>query len=74
MTPKEEAILLIDKFYDYVNCWDNEGNADYNLAKEYAKKCALIYAQGMLKILNTYEILYINIPHWQEVINEIEKS
>ena len=42
MTPKEKAIELVDRFYDYVNCWGNDGNADYSLAKENARQCALI--------------------------------
>ena len=42
MTPKEKAIELIDKFYDHVNPWNDEGEASYGMAEKNAKKCALI--------------------------------
>ncbi len=48
MTSKEKAIELVDRFYDYVNCWGNDGNADYSLAKENARQCALIAVDEML--------------------------
>ena len=73
MTPKEKAIELIDKFYDYVNPWNDEGEASYGMAEKNAKKCALIAVE---------EIIVFNPPvdygmmspseYWYAVKKEIE--
>jgi len=68
---KEEAIILVGRFYDYVNCWGNDGNVDYDLAKENAKKCALILTE-----YRSYSAFYIGpeeVRFWKEVKQEIEK-
>ena len=65
MTPKEKAIELVDKYYDYVNAYDNEGNATYLQVKNNSKKCALITVNEILKshqLFNSY---------WEEVRKEI---
>jgi hypothetical protein len=75
MTSKEKAIELVDWFYDYVNCWGNDGNADYSLAKENARQCALRAVDEIMK-------MGWNLPHygnqegynyWYLVKQEIEK-
>lgn len=72
MTPKEQAIFLFDKFIDYVNCWDDDGNADYYLAKSYAKECCIIYVNGMIDIISNNQLLINNLIYWEEVKKEIE--
>lgn len=42
MTTKEKAIDLVGRYYDYVNVFDDEGNANYQQAENNAKQCALI--------------------------------
>ena len=79
MTPKEKAIELVDRFYDYVNCWGNDGNADYSLAKENARQCALIAVDEIMPIVKGYEDALSasqtsdELEYWQEVKQEIEK-
>ena len=75
MTPKEKAEELVGKFYDYVNCWDNDGNANYKQAELYAKECALIAVDEILN-LEPPELSYMeqfSKSWWQEVKQEIEK-
>lgn len=69
MTPREKAIELVDKFVDFVNCWDNNGEANYTQAYEYAKQCALITCNEVLGYMGAdrgYEF-------WTKVKQEIEK-
>lgn len=81
MTPKEKAIELVDKFVDFVNCWDNNGEANYTQAYEYAKQCALIAVDETIRTLNEDirdidvrgNILLDLIDYWREVKTEIEK-
>ena len=67
MTPKEKAIELVDKYIQYVT----EIN-EY----EYAKQCALIAVNEMLKHLqnyiDNYYLLKGAIKYWHEVKKEIE--
>jgi hypothetical protein len=80
MTPKEKAIELIDKFIDYVNCWDNDG-ANYTQAYNYSKQCALIAVDETIRTLNEDirdldvrgNVLLDLIDYWREVKQEIEK-
>jgi hypothetical protein len=74
MTPKEKAIELVDRFYDYVNCWGNDGNADYSLAKENARQCALIAVDEILNALS-YKVSsnFEELKYYEEVKQEIEK-
>jgi len=68
---KEQAIILVGRFYDYVNYWGNDGNVDYDLAKENAKKCALILVE-----YRSYSAPYIGpeeVKFWKEVKQEIEQ-
>jgi hypothetical protein len=70
-TPKEKSIELVDKFYNYVNCWGNDGNADYQLAMVNAKQCALIAVD---EILNVIEVPSIEYKYWEEVKQEIKNK
>jgi hypothetical protein len=79
MTPKEKAIELVDKFIDYVNCWDDEtADPNYTQAYNYSKQCALITVNEILKVLNDYwnqdcKINNTKIGYYEEVKQEIEK-
>jgi hypothetical protein len=69
MTPKKKAIELVDRFIDYVNCWDDEtADPNYTQAYNYAKQCALIAVNEILNICPL-----ANRDYWQEVKQEIEK-
>lgn len=65
MTPKEEALELINKMYDAMDIQDGD------LWKS-AKQCALIAVD---EILNTIEQIFETFEerkYWNEVKNEIE--
>ena len=68
MTPKEKAIELVDKYTQYVT----EIN-EY----EYAKNCAYIAVDEILKIVNVWSALNMQkssqVIYWEEVKQEIEK-
>jgi hypothetical protein len=72
MNPEVKAIELVNEFIDYVNCWDDDGNCNYRMAKEYAKECSLIAVNGILKVANNVATKDC-INYWQEVKREIEK-
>lgn len=59
MTPKEKAIVLIDMFFEYTNDADKY---------EYAKKCAIITVNEILK-----QVDELSNEYWQEVKQEINK-
>ena len=86
MKPKEKAIELVNKFIDYVNCWDDESaDPNYTQAYNYAKQCALIAVEEVLNSrpslpieafggsINMGECIKLSIQYWQEVKQEIEK-
>ena len=73
MTPEEKAIELVDKFYNYVNVWGNDGNADYKLAIKNAKQCALIAVDEIIFVVSKYNDTQAEVSYWQEVKQEIEK-
>ena len=71
MTPKEKAIELYNKMYDY------------SLFEEEAKRCALIAVDEIIEATNMYQYGINNAlehipskivkhPYWQEVKQEIE--
>ena len=74
MTPKEEAQELYDKMYDKVEDFDLEH--DYILhsqRKIYAKKCALIAVDEILKsIVWHHDFSNQKREYWQAVKTEIE--
>jgi hypothetical protein len=72
MTPKEEAIFIFSQYLDYVNCWDDEGNCNYEMAKQYAKECSLIHINAVLNVVKSNNLLQNNIIHFEEVKQEIE--
>jgi hypothetical protein len=63
MTPKEKAIELYNKMYDF------------SIFDESAKQCALIAVEEIMSALTylPYGLDYLNkISYWQEVKQEIE--
>ena len=68
MTPKEKALQLFDKYYefDFNTVWVNK-------QRKLAKQCALIAVD--LLISETFLDFYVNHPKpfWQEVKTELEK-
>ena len=72
MTPKEKAIEMLDEFVDYVNCWDDNGNCNYEQAYNYAKKCALISINCILEIGINVNATVESIAYWKEVKQEIK--
>lgn len=85
MTPKEKAIELVDKFIDYVNCWDDEtADHNYTQAYKYAKQCALIAVEEIIRyhpvnprkyseFETTFDMVSKAYIFWEEVKQEIEK-
>lgn len=67
--PKDKAKELVSKFYDYVNCWGNDGNADYKQAELYAKQCALITCNEVLGYMGADR----GTEFWTSVKEEINK-
>ena len=65
MTPKLKAIELVDKFLNYVNCWDNNG-ANYEQAYKYAKECALIAVNEF----TSFEMIFANVLCFDDFENE----
>lgn len=72
MTPKEKAIDLVGRYYDYVNVFDDEGNANYQQAENNAKECALIAIDELIK-LGDFSGVREPMMYWQKVKQEIEK-
>jgi hypothetical protein len=78
MIPKEKAIELVDRFIDYVNCWDDEtADPNYTQAYNYAKQCALIAVDEIAKCTKYENQKFDNDrfseDYWQQVKQEIEK-
>jgi len=64
MTPKEHAEELVDKFIQYTP-------ADSEFEYPYAKQCALIAVDEILKVLSKYGTK--EYEYWEEVKNELQK-
>jgi hypothetical protein len=64
MTPKEHAEELVDKFIQYTP-------ADSEFEYPYAKECALIAVDEILKVLSKYGTK--EYEYWEEVKNELQK-
>jgi len=71
MTPKEKAIDLVGRCYDYVNVFDDEGNANYQQAENNAKECALIAVDELIQFGNESGIRE-PMMYWNKVKQEIE--
>lgn len=71
MTPKEKAIHLVGRYYDYVNVFDDEGNANYQQAENNAKECALIAVDELIQFCNESGIRE-PMMYWNKVKQEIE--
>lgn len=71
MTSRKKAIELVEKFIDYVNCYDDCDNITYEKALYNAKKCALIAVDEIFKEHYPQDIK--RCDYWQEVKQEIEK-
>lgn len=63
MTPKEKAIELVYKHFEFVEAWSGSNQI------ENAKQCALITVDELL-LLVTYQP---TIDYWNEVKTEIKK-
>ena len=78
MTPKEKAIELVAKYYqefikDYtvLACFSDEiRNSIYNKRETFAKKCALIAVNEILKLHKKLPLE--TLEHYEQVKNEIE--
>ena len=68
MTPREKATELVNKMYDHINCWNDKGQADYALAMDNAKVCALIAVNEILGDMGADR----GYSFWTEVKQEIE--
>jgi hypothetical protein len=64
MTPKEHAEELVDKFIQYTP-------SDSEFEYPYAKECALIAVDEILKVLSKYGTK--EYEYWEEVKNELQK-
>jgi hypothetical protein len=64
MTPKEHAEELVDKFIQYTP-------ADSEFEYPYAKQCALIAVDEILKVLSKYGTK--EYEYWEEVKNKLQK-
>jgi hypothetical protein len=64
MSPKEKAEEFIEKFVRYTP-------AEEEFEYPYAKQCALIAVDEILKALTNYD-MDINCDYWQKVKQEIE--
>jgi hypothetical protein len=88
MTPKEKALELYNKFYDYADSNYGAKNlrkigmemfyaGERKVRKESAKQCALIAVDEILSDYKNYLLHenteYKGLMYWQEVKNEIEK-
>jgi hypothetical protein len=63
MMPKQKAIELVNKYYNYLPQWVNTTDA---------KLCALIAVDEILKITWVDKFLTVE-EYWQEVKQEIQK-
>jgi hypothetical protein len=72
MTPKEKADYLLHKMY-VVDAYDDYD--DVSMEYRYAKRCALIAVDEMMKQCWDYRDidLQASYDYWQEVKHEIEK-
>ncbi len=83
MGPKEKAIELVAKYYqefikDYtvLACFSDEiRNSIYNKRETFAKKCALIAVDEMIKQQQVQfeNMVWSCVEYWKEVKQEIEK-
>jgi len=85
MGPREKATELVKNYYqefikDYkvLACFSDEiRNSIYNKRETFAKKCALIAVDMVIKCCKDYDEVHENyttqVDHWQQVKQEIEK-
>ena len=70
MSPKEKAKELVDKFMAIKSM----KLSDYSLIYyPFAKLCALIAVDEILKVVLIYNDTQAEVTYWQEVKQEIEK-
>lgn len=69
MTPKQKAEELFDKFYNTLPSYTDEGQIEWQSAKQ----CSLIAVDEILFITKMYNDTYAETTYWQEVKTEIEK-
>lgn len=79
LTPKEEAIQLVEKFMPLVYCYLGSGmlsnDYDEKVAKSNAKECAIICVDKIIES-HTDNLNGDNIKqkeHYQQVLQEISK-
>lgn len=78
MTPKEEAIRLVELFNDIPDCEDHfNANEDGRICSHVAKACALIHIEEVLKSFRD-NVWYIdiettNVQYYQSIKKEIIK-
>jgi hypothetical protein len=64
MTPKEKAKELVEKYIEFTDTSDEYG---------YAKQCALIAVDEILKLVSDdLDLYYKDCIYWQEVKTEIQ--
>jgi len=74
ITPKEKAIELVNRFIDYVNCWDDESaDPNYTQAYNYAQECALIHLNGIIDFIWSIDGYDEQYYEYLEIKKEIEK-
>ena len=76
MTPNERAEELVNKYkpyvYPYVGSSYLTGDEYPEQILSYAKKCALIAVDEILKVASFYNDSQAEVTYWQEVKQEIE--
>ena len=76
MTPKEKAERLIKQFIPYMYCYMGSGmlsnDYDEKVALKYAKQCALIAVDEILKNDGFTQFDDYLTEYWQQVKQEIE--
>ena len=77
MTPKQKAEELVNKYkpyvYPYVGSSYMTGDEYPEQISRYAKACALIAVDEILKVASFYNDTQAEVTYWQEVKKEIEK-
>jgi len=78
MTPKQKAEELVNKYkpyvYPYVGSSYMTGDEYPEQISRYAKTCALIAVDEILKVASFYNDTQAEVTYWQEVKQEIEKQ
>lgn len=79
LTPKEEAIQLVDKFgeIDNVGYYSNDGYSAWSskVNLQIAKECAIICVNEVIEELIEWGEVWMKrrIEHYQQVLQEISK-